>query len=277
MPFSPRSILLIDSHCHLQHFELGERRAAIERARARGVDGFLIPAVRAEEWDDLLSFCEAERNVWCALGVHPHDASSWDDDHPRRLRERLAHPKAVAVGECGLDFYYDHAPRDVQERVFRTQIEIAIETGLPVVVHNRDSNDAMVEVVSDPAYRGLKADFHSFAGGLAMASALLDLPLDLAFGVSGMVTFPKADNVREVLSLIPRERLLVETDTPYLAPVPYRGKRNEPAYVVETAARLASELAVEPAELFPLTTESFFRFFSKAAGAPSPGKGEKRS
>lgn len=255
--------MLIDSHCHLQHFELDERRRVVERARKRGVGGFLVPAVRLEEADDLLAFCEAEPNVWCALGVHPHDAASWADEHPRRLRELVTHPKVVAVGECGLDFYYDHAPRDVQERVFRAQIEIALETELPVVVHNRDSNDAMVGVVSAPAYAGLRADFHSFAGGPAMARALL--PLATVFGVSGMVTFPKAGNVREPLAEIPRDRLLVETDTPYLAPVPHRGQRNEPAYVVHTAARLAEELGLPQAELAALTTKNFFAFFSRAA------------
>jgi TatD DNase family protein len=269
--------VLIDSHCHLQHFALDERRAAIERARERGVEGFLIPAVRAEEWDELLTFCEGEPNVWCTLGVHPHDAASWTDDHPRRLRDLLAHPRAVAVGECGLDFFYDHAPREMQERVFRAQIEIALELGLPVVVHNRDSNDAMTTVVGDPAHRALKADFHSFAGGRAMARSLLALPLELAFGVSGMVTFPKADNVREVLPEIPRDRLLVETDTPYLAPVPYRGKRNEPAYVVETAERLARELAMSAAELTDLTTNNFYRFFERATRNLEQTKDERPS
>jgi TatD DNase family protein len=255
--------MLIDSHCHLQHFALDERRRVVERAREAGVGGFLIPAVRLEEAEDLLSFCESEPGVWCALGVHPHDAASWTDEHPRRLRELLAHPRVVAVGECGLDFYYDHAPRDVQDRVFRAQIELALETDLPIVVHNRDSNETMIAVVTDPAYAGLRADFHSFAGGLAMARALL--PLATVFGVSGMVTFPKADNVREPLAEIPRDRLLVETDTPYLAPVPHRGQRNEPAFVVHTAARLAEELALAPADVAALTTGNFFAFFPRAA------------
>jgi TatD DNase family protein len=261
--------MLIDSHCHLQHFALDERRRVVERAREAGVGGFLIPAVRLDEADDLFAFCESEPDVWCALGVHPHDAESWTDEHSRRLRELLAHPKAVAVGECGLDFFYDHAPRDVQERVFRAQIEIALETDLPVVVHNRDSNEAMLAVVSDPAYAGLRADFHSFAGGLAMARALL--PLATAFGVSGMVTFPKAGNVREPLREIPRDRLLVETDTPYLAPVPHRGQRNEPAHVVHTAARLAAELGLPEAELAALTTRNFFDFFPRAAAEEGVG------
>lgn len=257
--------MLIDSHCHLQHFELPERREVVARARERGVGGFLVPAVRLSEADDLLSFCESEPDVWCALGVHPHDASSWQAGDDRRLRELLSHPKAVAVGECGLDFYYDHAPRDVQERVFRAQIELALELELPVVVHNRDSNEKMLEVLGDPAYRGLRADLHSFAGGLDMARRALDLDVDCWFGVSGMVTFPKADNVREVLPLIPRERLLVETDTPYLAPVPYRGQRNEPAYVIEVGARLAREIRSSNLELESWTTQAFFCLVTTAS------------
>ena len=254
--------MLIDSHCHLQHDRGDDLRRVLERARERGVGGFLIPAVRLEESEELLAMCDAEPDVWCALGVHPHDAASWTGGHAARLRELLSHPRAVAVGECGLDFFYDHAPADVQQRVFRAQIELALELDLPVVVHNRDSNDAMVAVVTSAAYRGLRADFHSFAGGLEMARALL--PFGFCFGVSGMVTFPKADNVREVLKEIPLERLLVETDTPYLAPVPYRGKRNEPAYVVEIAERLARELGVDRDVLSVATTASFFELFQKA-------------
>jgi TatD DNase family protein len=255
--------MLIDSHCHLQHFELDERRAALGRARKRGVEGFLIPAVRLAEADELLAFCDSEPGVWCALGVHPHDAASWAPGDERRLRGLLAHPKAVAVGECGLDFFYDHAPRDVQERVFRAQIEVALEAGLPVVVHNRDSNDAMLAVLGDPAYSGLAVDLHSFAGGLAMARRALALEVGCWFGISGMVTFPKADNVREVLPELPRDRLLVETDTPYLAPVPHRGQRNEPAHVVEVARRLATELALTTEALGELTTENFHRLFQR--------------
>jgi TatD DNase family protein len=266
--------MLIDSHCHLQHFELPERREVVARARERGVGGFLVPAVRLSEADDLLSFCESEPDVWCALGVHPHDASSWQAGDDRRLRELLSHPKAVAVGECGLDFYYDHAPRDVQERVFRAQIEIGLDLGLPVVVHNRDSNEMMLEVLGDPSYRGLRADLHSFAGGLDMARRALALDVDCWFGVSGMVTFPKADNVREVLPLIPRDRLLVETDTPYLAPVPYRGKRNEPAFVVEIVDRLASVLGRSRSEV-AADSSAAFRELIDEEGRPSVAKGER--
>jgi len=261
-PVPASSELLIDSHCHLQHYEGDELRAVLDRARSRGVGGFLIPAVRLDEAETLLALCEREEGVWCALGVHPHDAGSWTVDHPRRLRDLLTHPRVVAVGECGLDFYYDHAPRPTQEVVFRAQIALALEAGLPIVVHNRDSNEEMVRVLSDPAYEGLEADLHSFAGGIEMALQLI--PRGFCFGVSGMVTFPKAENVREALRAIPADRLLIETDTPYLAPVPYRGRRNEPGYVVEVADRLAGELGMTKAAIEDLTSANFHRLFQRA-------------
>ncbi len=168
------------------------------------------------------------------------------------------------MGECGLDFHYGFSPRDSQFRAVREQWELALELGLPVVVHNRESNDEMLALVRDPAFAGLAADFHSFAGGLQMARELIERGFYL--GLSGMITFPKAGNVREVIPLLPRDRALVETDTPYLAPIPYRGKPNRPAYVVEVARRLAEETGVTPEEAARQTGENFFRLFPKAAG-----------
>ncbi len=253
----------IDSHCHLQTLEPDEREAAIDAARERGVSGFLVPAIRLDDAEGLLELCHAHDDVWCALGCHPHDASTWQPGDGERLRRLLADPKAVAVGECGLDFYYDHSPREMQIRVMREQWQLAVELGLPVVVHNRDSNKEMLEVVRAPEFAQLAADFHSFAGGIEMARELLEHGFYL--GMSGMVTFRRADNVREVLEIAPAERLLVETDTPYLAPVPYRGKPNRPAYVVEVLERLAQELGLTPEAASAATTENFFRLFSRAA------------
>jgi TatD DNase family protein len=253
----------IDSHCHLQSLPPDERERALDQARERGVRGFLVPAIRLDEADDILAFCHRHSDVWCALGVHPHDASSWQPGDRERLRSLLADPKAVAVGECGLDFYYDHSPRDVQDRVLREQWELALELDLPVIVHNRDSNDEMLALYREETFRGLQADFHSFAGGLEMARGLLERGGYL--GLSGMITFPKADNVREVIPILPPDRCLVETDTPYLAPVPYRGKPNRPAYVVEIAERLARETGETLEQVSRRTGESFFRLFSRAA------------
>jgi TatD DNase family protein len=253
----------IDSHCHLQSLPPDEREQALDQARERGVKGFLVPATKLVEAEDILAFCHRHPDVWCALGVHPHDASSWQEGDRERLRSLLADSKAVAVGECGLDFYYDYSPRDIQFHVLREQWELAIELGLPVVVHNRDSNDEMLGVVREEAFRGLQADFHSFAGGLEMAKGLIARGFYL--GLSGMITFPKADNVREVIPILPPNRCLVETDTPYLAPVPYRGKPNRPAYVVEIADRLAQETGEAPEQVCRRTGENFFRLFAKAA------------
>jgi TatD DNase family protein len=255
---------VVDSHCHLQSLPPEELEGALDRARERGVSGFLAPATHLEQADELLALCERHSDVWCALGVHPHEASRWLPGDERRLRGLLAHPRVVAVGECGLDFHYDFSPRDQQERVVRAQWEIALELGMPVIVHNRESDAAMLALLAEPAHAALRADFHSYSGGRAMAETLLAHP-GTWIGVSGMVTFPKADNVREALPLVPAGRLLVETDTPYLAPVPYRGKRNEPAFVVEVAHRLAVELGRPAAEVAAATTAAFFALFPKAA------------
>ena len=253
---------LIDSHCHLQNLPPEERERALDAARERGVQGFLVPATKLEEAEDILAFCHRHPDVWCALGTHPHDASSWQDGDVDRLRSLLADPKAVAVGECGLDFYYDYSPREAQLRALREQWALAIELGLPVVVHNRDSNDEMLAVVREEAFRDLQADFHSFAGGFEMARELIERGFYL--GLSGMITFPKADNVREVIPVLPLDRCLVETDTPYLAPVPHRGKPNRPAYVVEIAERLAQEIRESYEQVCQRTGENFYKLFSKA-------------
>lgn len=256
---------LVDSHCHLQSLEPEARAAAVARARARGVEGFLIPATKLEQAEALVAWCHLEENAWCALGVHPHDAASWRAGDERRLAELVADPKVVAVGECGLDFVYDHAPRAVQEEVLRAQWRVAVAADLPVIVHNRDSNERMLALYAEPEFAALRADFHSFAGGLEMARALLER--DCVFGMSGMITFAKAENVREILPHVPRERLLVETDTPYLAPVPHRGRPNEPAFTVEIAERLGREIGLDLAGVAALTSANFFDFFPKARRA----------
>ncbi len=255
---------LVDSHCHLQYFGSGEVRRTLDEAREAGVRGFLVPAIRLSDSERLLSLAQREADVWCALGVHPHEAKSWRDGDQGRLGELLSEPGVVAVGECGLDFHYDYSPRGVQERVMKLQWELAKDAGLPVIVHNRESNAEMQAAVEDPAFAGLRGVLHSYAGGPELA--LTAISRGFYLGISGMVTFPRADNVREVLAATPRDRLLVETDTPYLAPVPYRGKKNRPAWVVEVARRLASELEVSYLELCEATGENFRRLFSRTGG-----------
>jgi TatD DNase family protein len=253
---------VVDSHCHLQSLDPDDRERALDEARERGVAGFLVPAIRLADADGLLALAHRHPDVWCALGVHPHEASSWRPGDRERLRALLADPRAVAVGECGLDFHYDHAPRAAQLAALREQWALAIELGLPAVVHNRESNDAMLAALREPEFASLQADFHSFAGGLAMARDLIARGFYLGF--TGMITFPRAGNVREVIPHLPADRELVETDTPYLAPVPYRGKPNRPAYVVEVCRRLAEERGESYETAARRTSDNFFRLFRRA-------------
>jgi len=254
----------IDSHCHLQLLEAGERREAMDAARERGVRGFLVPCVQLDDAPGLIDLCHQHPDVWCAVGVHPHAASTWRRGDAERIADFAKDPKVVAVGECGLDFHYDNSPRDQQQRVLLEQWELAIDLGLPVVVHNRDSDEKMLETVRRPELAELRADFHSYSAGRKMAEELLERGFYL--GISGMVTFRRADNVREVLPITPQDRLLVETDTPYLAPVPYRGKPNRPAFVVEVLQRVAEELGETPEAFADQSSENFFRLFDCARG-----------
>jgi TatD DNase family protein len=256
--------MLIDSHCHLQALTLDERETVLDDARAAGVSGFLVPATKLEDWEDVLAICHRHADVWCALGVHPHEAASWTDSHASRLRALLADPKALAVGECGLDFHYDFATPEAQVRALRAQWAIAIELGLPVVVHNRESDEEMLRQVRDPAHEALRADFHSFAGARAMAAELV--ARGFYFGFSGMLTFKKADNIRELLAQVPPDRALVETDTPYLAPAPHRGKPNQPAWVRLVAERMAAEREESLEAVAERTSRNFRTLFWKAAG-----------
>lgn len=253
----------IDSHCHLQYFDDDELGRALDEARDAGVEGFLVPAIRLSDAERLLEMAQGEPDVWCALGVHPHEASSWRAGDEERLLALLSERCVVAVGECGLDFFYDHSPRDVQERVMRAQWRIAKEADLPVIVHNRDSNVEMAAALEDREFEGLRGVLHSYAGGPELAA--VGVSRGFHFGFSGMVTFPKADNVREVLPLVPSDRILVETDTPYLAPVPHRGQRNRPAWVVEIARRVAEELGLGYDECCRMTGESFASLFGSRA------------
>ncbi|HKI86252.1 MAG TPA: TatD family hydrolase [Thermoanaerobaculia bacterium] len=254
---------LIDSHCHIQALPPEERERALDLAREAGVTGFLVPATRLDETETVLELCQRHQDVWCALGVHPHEASSWREQDLELLRSLAREPGVVAIGECGLDYHYDHSPRSIQRRVVRAQWELAIEVDLPVIVHNRDSDDDMISLLKEPRFRTLRADFHSFAGSAELLEVLL--AREVYLGVTGMVTFKNADNIRRQLSLIPLDRLLLETDTPFLAPVPHRGRPNQPAWVVEVARVAADTLGIPVSLLAERSSGNFSRLFAVSA------------
>ncbi len=235
---------LVDSHCHLDDDQFDEDRAqVIERALSAGVERMMTI--------DAPEFCEKYEFIYSTVGVHPHEASKADLE---RIRELVRHPKALAVGEIGLDYHYDFSPRDVQRRVFEEQLSIAASAQKPVVIHTREAWEDTMAVLRGWSGGGI---MHCFTGTPDQAREALDAGFHLAFG--GVVTFPKANEVREAARLTPDDRLLVETDCPYLAPVPFRGKRNEPAFIAETARRLAEIRGRTPEEIGELTAENFER------------------
>jgi TatD DNase family protein len=241
-------VKLVDSHCHLNDPQFdADRDAAIERALAAGVDHMMV--IDAPEFADCYPFMHA------TIGVHPHEAAKATEETFARMRDLAAHPKVLAVGEIGLDYHYDFSPRDVQQRVFARQLEFAAEFKKPIVIHTREAWDDTLAAVSQSGGLPHGGIMHCFTGDAPQARQALDLGFHLAFG--GVLTFPKADAVREAARITPEDRLLVETDCPYLAPVPYRGKRNEPAFVIETARRLAAVRGVAIESIAEVTTRNF--------------------
>ena len=256
--------MLIDSHCHLDFPELAsDENGVLARARNAGVGGMLTIGTRLDQFEPVRAIAERHANVWCSVGVHPHEAKEEGQRTPDRLVEATRHPKVVGIGETGLDFYYEHSPRAEQAESFRAHIAAARLTGLPLIVHTRDADAETGDILEDEfakgAYGGL---IHCFSSGRRVAERALALGLYVS--ISGIVTFKAAGELRDIVRDIPLDRLLVETDAPYLAPVPRRGKTNEPAFVAHTAAKVAELKGVSPAELAVATTDNFFRLFAKA-------------
>lgn len=247
---------LIDSHCHLDGKQFdADRQAVIERARAAGVERML--AIGTGEGppslDAGLRMCGLDPSFVATVGVHPHDASKATGETFSALEPLLQHPKVVAMGEMGLDYHYDFSPRDTQQHIFRAQLALAAAAGKPIVIHTREAWDDTLRILKE-TWRG-EGIFHCFTGGPAEARQALDLGFHLSFG--GVVTFPKAEALREAARLVPLDRLLIETDAPYLAPVPYRGKRNEPAFLGATAAMLAQVRGIPVDELAETASRNF--------------------
>jgi len=257
-----RAAMLVDSHCHLDFPELAaERTAVLARARAAGVATLLTIGTRLDEFAGVRAIAEGDRDIWCSVGAHPHEAKDHAAITPAELAALAAHPKVVGIGETGLDFHYDLSPRDVQEGVFRAHINTSKETGLPLIIHAREADDDIARILKEE--RPPPGILHSFSSGRGLAEAALRLGFYVS--ISGIVTFKNAEELRAIVRDLPLDRLLVETDAPYLAPVPNRGKRNEPAFVAHTAAVLAQVRGLEPAALADLTTANFRRLFRKAA------------
>lgn len=253
---------LIDSHCHLNYPGLVEDEAGVlGRARDRGVTGFLNISTRQREWADVIAATERHPDVWAAIGVHPHEADQHPDLGAEALVAAAAHPKVIAIGECGLDYFYDKSDRGAQKERFAAHLEAARQTGLPVVVHTRDAEEDTVAMLKGaPDVTGV---LHCFTGSRWLAEQ--GLALGWRISLSGIVTFKNAKDLQETAKVVPDDMLLVETDSPFLAPVPHRGKPCEPAYVADTAAFVAGLRDVSPEALAEQTSANFFRLFARAA------------
>ncbi len=256
--------MLVDSHCHLDFpdFE-GELDDIVARAGEADIGYMMTICTHVTKFQQVHDVANQFENIWCTVGIHPHNAGSEPETSAETLMSMAEAPKVIAFGETGLDFFYDHSPRERQETAFRAHIDAARETGLPLVIHTRDADDDMIRILRDEHGRGaFPGVIHCFSSGPELAEAVLEMGLYIS--VSGIVTFKTADELRETVKSVPIERLLVETDAPYLAPVPHRGKRNEPAYTAKTAAKVAELKDMDADAFADATTENFFQLFSKA-------------
>ncbi|HEX8664111.1 MAG TPA: TatD family hydrolase [Beijerinckiaceae bacterium] len=257
--------MLVDSHCHLDFPGLSERLPdVLARAKAAGVARMVTISTHVARFARYRALAEAHEGVFFTVGTHPHNAAEEPDAPAAEIVRLSGHPRCVAIGEAGLDYHYDNSPRDVQQRVFRAHIAAARESGLPLVIHARDADEDMISILTEEMGQGtFDAVLHCFSSGRRLAEVGVDLGFYVSF--SGILTFRRSDELRAIARGVPPERLLVETDAPYLAPEPHRGRPNEPAYVAHTAKVLADAVGVSPGALADLTTRNFYRLFHKAA------------
>jgi TatD DNase family protein len=255
--------MLIDSHCHLDFPDFAaELDAVVARARAQDIARMVTISTRVKRHAEVLGIAERFADVYCSVGTHPNHAEEEPDIGTAELVQRTKHEKVVAIGEAGLDYFRNRSARDVQEKSFRAHIAAARETGLPLVIHTRDADEDTAKILAEETGKGaFPAVLHCFTGGRDLAQRAIDLGLYVSF--TGILTFKNSQNLRDIAAELPADRILVETDAPYLAPGPYRGKRNEPAYVVETAKVLAQARGVSFDGIARQTTDNFFRLFSK--------------
>ena len=264
MPDAGREILLIDSHCHLDYLARDQDLDdVVARARAAGVGGMVTICTKVSEFEAIRTIAERYDDIWCSLGVHPHEAAAEPEVSPERLVELARHPRVVGIGESGLDYYYEHSSREAQQRSFRSHITAARTTGLPLIVHTRDADADTVDILQDEYAKGaFPGLIHCYCASHELAERSLEIGFYIS--LSGIVTFKNADSLRETVRTLPIDRILVETDAPYLAPVPKRGKPNEPAFVAHTAAAVAELKGMSVGELTAATTANFFQLFSRA-------------
>lgn len=261
---TPLPPILVDHHCHLDFPQFAEDlQGVIGRAKAAGVAAMVTISTRIRNFDRIRAIAEAHDDVYCSVGTHPHNADEELDIPAEEIIRLSAHPKCVAIGEAGLDYFYKHSSAHGQAEGFRRHIVAARETGLPLEIHTREADEDTAAILTEEHARGeFPAVLHCFTGGRDLAMRAIDLGLYISF--SGVVTFKKSESLRALAAELPLDRILVETDAPYLAPVPHRGKQNEPAYVVHTAAVIAEARGISLAELAAATTNNFFRLYTKA-------------
>jgi TatD DNase family protein len=262
--------MLVDSHCHLDFPDFaGEHDALIARAKAADVGLMVTIGTRVHKTAQVQAIAEAHENVFFSVGTHPHGAGEERGIPATEIVALSRHRKCVAIGEAGLDYFYDKAPRDAQAEGFRIHIDAARQTGLPLVIHARDADADVEAILRDETGKGaFPFLLHCFSSGAGLAAAGVELGGYVSF--SGILTFKRSDELREIAKTVPRDRLLVETDAPYLAPQSHRGKRNEPAYTADTASVLAATIGVSDAEIAQITTNNFFRLFNKMPGDLNP-------
>ncbi|MCV6547847.1 MAG: TatD family hydrolase [Cohaesibacter sp.] len=256
--------MLVDSHCHLDFPELSvELDEVVRRAELAGVGHMVTISTHIRKFGQIKAIAEKYDNIFCSVGTHPHNADKELDFTATDIAKLAEHPKCVAIGEAGLDYFYDNAPKEAQAQGLRTHIDAARITQLPLVIHSRDADDDMIAILKEGMEEGgYPALLHCFSSGRKLAMEALEMGHYIS--LSGILTFKRSQDIRDIVADVPLDRLLVETDAPYLAPMPYRGKRNEPAYVAHTAQVLAEVKGVSTGEIARITTENFFRLFSKA-------------
>jgi TatD DNase family protein len=256
--------MLIDSHCHLEYKGLVEdQQGVLTRARTAGIGGFLSISTRQREWAQVVGTAEREADVWASVGIHPHEADAHADLGEGALLEAAAHPKVIAIGETGLDYYYDHSDRQTQQALFRTHIAVSRQTGLPCIVHTRDAEEDTARIIAEEMEKGaFPALIHCFTASADFARRMLELGLTIS--LSGIVTVKNARDLQSIAKELPEDRLLVETDAPFLAPVPHRGQVCEPAFTADTARFVAGLRGQSAESLAETTTRNFARLFGKA-------------